>query len=65
MGGSPSQRPSLGVRLGQQVDNSLVGLDFSLYELEYALLQLGGTDPSISDFLQIPAKGGARTHRHS
>ena len=30
----------------------------------YALLQLRGTDPSISDFLQMPAKGGARTRRH-
>ena len=30
----------------------------------YALLQLRGTDPSISDFLQMPAKGGARIPRH-
>ena len=30
----------------------------------YALLQLRGTDPSISDFLQMPAKGGARTPQH-
>ena len=30
----------------------------------YALLQLRGTDPSIRDFLQMPAKGGARTRRH-
>ena len=28
----------------------------------YALLR--GTDPSISDFLEKPAKEGARTHRH-
>ena len=30
----------------------------------YALLQLRGTDPSISDFLQMPAQEGARTRRH-
>ena len=30
----------------------------------HALLQLRGTDPSISDFLQMLTKGGARTRRH-
>ena len=30
----------------------------------YVLLQLRGTDPSISDFLQMPVKGGARTRQH-